>query len=203
LCGSCEFQDEARLVVNLLYSIAHYYVPTFLKKRGLRTLFEATAMAFDRKTPPTERMSYDKCLETYARFTESAVSQTIDDRHDMGEKAFALRHNAFQVGIRFRTLFGVTTRKDVMEVARLLYRIIGIDFHGTTEGEITISRCAFDRFYSARTCRVMSSFDEGVLAGLSGDGNLVFTGRLTDGYPYCEAHFEFKDQSSEKSNSRR
>jgi hypothetical protein len=189
--------------VNLLYSIAQYYVPTFLKKKGLRTLFEATATAFDSKTPSTRGMSFDECLEAYALFAEAAVTQAIDVRLHIGEREAALRRNAFQVGLRFRTLFGVTTRKDVMAVARVLYRMIGIDFHGTTKGEITISRCAFDRFYSARTCRVMSWFDEGVLAGLAGDGNLVFTGRLTEGHPYCEAHFEFKEQPGEKSDSRR
>ena len=189
--------------MNALYSIARYYIPPRLKKMGLQAIFDATATAFDHQAPVTRRMTFDKSLETYARFTELAVTTAIDGRHDLLENQAKLRRNAFNVGLRFRALFGVSSRKDVMDVARLLYRMIGIDFHGTAGGEITISRCGFDRFYSPRTCRVMSSFDEGVLAGLSGEGNLVFTGRLTEGQPYCEAHFEFKEQPSENSHRRR
>jgi hypothetical protein len=189
--------------VNLLYSIAQYYMPTVLKKKGLRTLFDSTADAFGTKAPSTGGMSFGECLEAYARYAEMAVTHATDGRLDIGEREAALRRNAFQVGLKFRKLFGVTTRKDVMAAARVLYRMIGIDFHGTTEGEITISRCGFGRFYSVRTCRVMASFDEGVLAGLAGDGSLEFTGRLTEGDPNCEAHFDFKEQTSEKSDSRR
>ncbi len=178
--------------MNLLYPIAQCYTPAFLKMKGLKALFDVTAAAFERKAPVLEGMSYNECLATYARFAETSVASVIDDRRNLDQTSAALRHRAVEVGLRFRNLFGAKTRKEAMAVARLLYRMIGIDFYGTSDGDITVSRCAFDKFYSARTCRVMASFDEGVLAGLLGDGTLEFTARLTEGCPECEAHFEFK-----------
>ena len=189
--------------MKFLYAIARYYVPTFLKKRGLESIFDATAASFGRKPPPMAKLSFNECLESYAQFAEEGVTRAIEERRNIQEVEAALRGNAIRIGTTFRELFGVRTRRDAMGAARLLYRMIGIDFHGTSEGEITISRCAFDRFYSARTCRVMASFDEGILAGLAGEGSLVFAGRLTDGHPFCEARFEFKEPTGEESNRRR
>ncbi len=189
--------------MKFLYSVSQYYVPVILKKKGLESVFESTAAAFGRTKPPTHDLSFDEALESYAKFAEDAVTRAVESRRDIRELEAALRNHALRLGKRFRDLFGVIDRRDAMRAARLLYRMIGIDFHGTSDGEITISRCAFDRFYSARTCRVMASFDEGVLAGLAGDGNLVFSGRLTDGHPYCEARFEFKESPIEESDRRR
>ncbi len=189
--------------MRFFYSIARYYAPAFLKEKGLESILDATAAAFDRKPPSTEHLSFNERLEVFARFTEEEVTRAIDNRQNIEEVEGRLRKNALRIGTTFRELFGVTTRKEAMGAAKLLYQMIGIDFHGTSDGEITISRCAFDRFYSARTCRVMASFDEGILAGLAGEGNLLFAGRLTDGHPYCEARFEFKESLIEKSDHRR
>ena len=63
-----------------------------------------------------------------------------------------------------------STINDVMSASRLLYRILGIDFHGTEQGTIMISKCFFSRTYSSSTCHVISSLDAGMIAGLSGGG---------------------------------
>ncbi len=179
--------------MNLLFKFARIRVPAFLKKRELENLFTLTAKAFDRRMPSTTGMSFDTCLETYARFTENAVTEISDRDGGLARAGEKLRLNAYSLGRRLKNLFGVSTHEDVMKAARLLYRIMGIDFQGSPEGEITVTRCFFDRHYSSRTCKVMSSFDEGVLAGLSGDGNLTFLQRRTEGHSCCKAHFNFKE----------
>jgi hypothetical protein len=74
-----------------------------------------------------------------------------------------------------------------MAAARLAYRAIGIDFEGDTCGGITINRCFFSQAYTPTVCQVMSALDAGLLAGLSGGSRLVFTERITEGYPWCRA----------------
>ncbi len=181
--------------MNLLYHIARVHVPAVLKKKGVALLFGATANAFDHPVPSIVGMSYTECLEEYARFSERVVRWALDGRRDVDGKMRAMRRNAYQLGLKFRTLFGVRTRDDAMAAARLLYGILGIDFCGSRNGDITIAHCAFASCYSAGTCRVMSAFDEGVLAGLAGDGTLTFTERLTEGQPSCRARFAFTEET--------
>jgi hypothetical protein len=76
-----------------------------------------------------------------------------------------------------------------MALSRFLYGILDIEFHGNRSGEITIGRCYFSDFYSPQACEVMSAMDRGLLAGLAGGGDLVFTERITEGRPCCRARF--------------
>jgi hypothetical protein len=77
----------------------------------------------------------------------------------------------------------------VMDIGRVLYRILDIDLQGDARGEVVISRCYFSRFYSAEVCRLMSAMDRGLFAGLSNGGELTFSSRITQGQPCCRAHF--------------
>jgi hypothetical protein len=79
--------------------------------------------------------------------------------------------------------------EEVLSVGRALYRAIGIDFEGRG-GSVVMHTCYFSRFYDAEICRVMSSLDEGIAAGLSGGGKLIFAQRITEGKPTCEAAFD-------------
>jgi hypothetical protein len=75
-----------------------------------------------------------------------------------------------------------------MEVATLLYAVLGIRLEGTSNG-LTVTSCAFSRCYSPETCRVVSSLDAGFMAGLSAGGQLTFTQRMTEGFDRCQASF--------------
>jgi hypothetical protein len=84
-----------------------------------------------------------------------------------------------------------------MRAARVIYRLLGIDFRGRADGTIVIRRCGFSRVYSPRACELVSGLDEGLLAGLAGGGGgrgrLVFASRITEGCARCEATFHFED----------
>ncbi len=81
-----------------------------------------------------------------------------------------------------------------MVMGRILYRALKIDFRGISSGEIEISRCYFSQFYSPQICELISSLDEGILAGLAGDGRLTFSQRITEGRDCCKALFVSAEQ---------
>jgi hypothetical protein len=83
-----------------------------------------------------------------------------------------------------------------MEMSSILYQILGIDFEGDTSGEVTIKKCFFSDYYSQQVCQIISSLDEGVAAGLSGGGNLSFSGRITEGKDCCRARLAMPEEKS-------
>jgi hypothetical protein len=169
--------------------ISENHVPTFLKKRELRRLFEMTASAFGHTVPSTAGLSFDECLTAFAQYAETEVAESIDRGEDLQATRDRLYNRAFEFGERFRRRFRVSTRTEVMEASRILYHFLGIDFRETSPGKITIGACFFSKYYSARTCWVMSSLDEGMMAGLSGGGMLTFSQRITEGCDSCKADF--------------
>ncbi len=86
--------------------------------------------------------------------------------------------------------------KDAMQMAHLIYGIVGIDFRGNPQGEVVISRCYFSSFYSPKVCGIISSLDAGLLSGISGGGRLSFQQRLTEGTECCRARLSLGVRST-------
>jgi hypothetical protein len=112
------------------------------------------------------------------------------------ERAVELgRKRLFEVGVKLgkeaRSRLGVgDSLKDTLRAARILYRVLGIEF--TFEpvergGTLSVHRCALSRRYSELTCRVMSATDEGVLRGLNPSLGLSFIRTIPGGARGCEA----------------
>ena len=74
-----------------------------------------------------------------------------------------------------------------MASCQLIYKALKIDFQGDPQGEVQIKRCYFSQYYSGEVCRVISSLDEGLVAGLSGGLKMEFTQRITEANPCCTA----------------
>jgi hypothetical protein len=180
--------------MNLLFIVSKIYIPAFLKKKELMNLFRMTASAFGRTVPSMERKSFDECLTEFAIFTKSQVDDLIIQGGDPKAVQDRLYQGAFEFGEKYRKRFHVSTINDIIAVSRLLYSILGIDFQGTEQGTITISKCFFSHTYSSSTCRVISSLDAGMIAGLSGGGEMTFSKRITEGSEFCQAQFIFKEQ---------
>ena len=83
--------------------------------------------------------------------------------------------------------------KEVMRAGRVLYRAIGIEFRGTEQGRIEIGECVFSKHYSPVTCRVISSLDAGIMAGLSDGKSLSFSQRITEGFDSCKAQMSVEE----------
>lgn len=181
--------------MNLLATVAQFYLPAFIKKKKLQELFELTADGFQSDMPATKGLSYDECLSAYAQFSKAKAEELLKQPNKTEEVTKRLFLNAYQMGEKLRTDFRVKTQADVIRLSKILYRILKIDFAGNASGEITIRRCFFSEFYSPEICGIISSLDEGVAAGLSGGGRFVFKERITEGKSCCQATFYMKDKT--------
>jgi hypothetical protein len=180
--------------MNLLLKIAIIYIPPFLKRRELMKLFHLTASTFEKPIPPMADLSFEECLAEFAHFTKSEVDQLIIRHEDLQTVQDRLFQGAYAFGDKFRRIFRVSSTSDVIAVSRLLYRVLGIDFQGTEQGTIKISKCFFSKIYSSTTCHVISSLDAGMIAGLSGGNEMIFSERITEGAESCIAQFILKEQ---------
>lgn len=174
--------------MGILLTLSEVYVPHFIRRRRLEGLLAATADAFRTAAPRTAGLSLDECLSLYARFTrdQADVSIRTGGEHEAQRRLF---DNACSIGRGLRKELGLRG-PDVMRTGRVVYRMLGIDFRGSPDGAIVISRCFFSAHYSAAVCRLISSLDAGLLAGLAGGGRLTFSQRITEGNECCRARFD-------------
>ena len=154
----------------------------------MQMLFSATADAFQTAPPSFGGLSFDESLTQYARFTREQADNAIRLGSET-EVQSRLFQNAHRIGRQFRRDFKVNAA-EVMRMGALVYKMLGIDFHGEPGGDIVIRRCFFSGYYSSQVCRLISSLDEGLLVGLAGGGRLTFTQRITEGNECCLAHLQ-------------
>jgi predicted ArsR family transcriptional regulator len=121
------------------------------------------------------------------------------------EKAVALGREAmFAVGVNLgkqtRSKLGVGDNpNDLVRAAKILYRILGIEFHmgnlTQDKAEVIIDRCALAQQYSRLTCEVLSATDEGVIKGLQPNAAMQFKKYITSGRQTCTAHIQFTKEA--------
>jgi hypothetical protein len=172
--------------MGLRLAASTIYIPGFIRKRQLDMLFKATAAAFRTAVPSTKGLSIDNSLKLYAEFTKEWAALATKGGYATQIQP-ALFENAYQMGRKFRSDFGLNSMPEVMKMSSVIYRLLKIDFSGEPQGNIVIRRCFFADYYSNDICRLISSLDEGLLAGLSGGGKLSFSQRLTEGSDCCRA----------------
>ena len=180
--------------MNIRLNLAKIYVPFWIQKKKLRELFALTAQAFQSEEPTLQGLSRKEFLEKYAFFTKENAEKLLDSKEKTKILQDQLYQKAFQMGCDLRKELRISSSEEFMAAARILYHLIGIDFHGKKTGQITIHKCYFSQFYSEDICKIISSLDRGILAGLSGGmGKLEFLDRLTSGAECCRAVFHFGD----------
>jgi hypothetical protein len=179
--------------VNPLGWLLERHMPEVVRQAALGQLLRAAAEAFQCDAPPLGGLSSDERLRVFACFTRDRVVAAHGGASQPGRDLEAVQqrlyNNAYRLGRRTGRVLGVRGVSDTMAVGRVLYRILDIEFQGDAQGDVLISRCYFSSFYSGRVCQVMSAMDRGLLAGLAGGGQLVFSSRITEGQPFCRAHF--------------
>jgi len=178
--------------MNLPLTIARIYIPALIKKKKLLELFELTADAFDSEMPAVANRSYRECLKAYADFSKINAEEAVKRPDNVEAVKERLYRNAFRMGEKLRKDFRIGSKAEVIRLSKILYKILGIEFSGESSGEVVIRRCFFSQFYTADVCRIISSLDEGVAAGLSAGGRLVFTERISEGKNCCRAEFHMK-----------
>ena len=180
----------------MLAKIMQFYMPEFIKKKRLYELFRLSAEAFQTDMPELRGLSFTECLSKYAFFSKEQAERYLQSGCPLEEVKHRLYQNSFIFGKNLRKSLHIITWEDSVAALKTIYSFIGIDFQydghcGLTgnQDEFEISQCLFSRYYSEEVCRLISSLDEGLAAGLSG-GRLCFTQRLTDGSSCCKGCFK-------------
>jgi len=172
----------------MLLEVMRRWIPGFVKKKKLDELFRATALAFQTE-PPVARGSFAQRLSKYALFTRDQAKRRQESGRSTEEVKSRLYENSHVMGHQLRKSLHITTWEKSIAAMEVIYKLIGIDFQYGARGEITISKCFFSEYYSPEVCRLISSMDEGLAAGLSGGGRLCFKQRITEGNSCCKGYF--------------
>ena len=180
--------------MGILLTISRIYLPRFIRKNRLNELFNATADAFKRQAPQLEGYSLNQYLKKYALFslenTEGSIK--LGNEHEVQERLY---YNAYRIGKNIRAELKVQTLEEVMQACEVIYKALKIEFRGDSQGQIYIRSCFFSSFYSSDVCRIISSLDEGLVAGLSGGLKLDFYQRITEGSKCCRARLMAAESS--------
>jgi predicted ArsR family transcriptional regulator len=173
--------------MSLALRLLDGHVPAVARRAALRALFATTADGFGCPVPPLDGLDADALLRRYAEFTRDQAEAALRDGRDLPALQDRLERGARALGARLRAGLRLQSTEDAMAAARVAYGLLDIDLRGTSDGEITVRRCAFSDIYNAEVCRLISALDAGLLAGLSGGSRLEFTQRITEGAPCCKA----------------
>ncbi len=179
--------------MSLLLKLLPHNLPSFVREEILSELFAATAASFHSPAPALDQLSYDEYLRAYALFTREQAEKALQSGQDLRGLKTRMYRSAYPLGARLREQFGINKMEDVMEIGQILYRAIGVEIQGDTQGDVTVSRCYFSQFYSGPVCDLISALDDGVFSGLTGGGRLAFSQRLTEGGECCRARITIKE----------
>ena len=180
--------------MNLLPGLFHFYIPSFLKKKGLKELFISTAAAFNKRIPSLKGLSFENSLLKYALFTKEEVEKYIVDGGDPLNLHKGLNEHAILFGKKLRKIFFIKSFKKAVSIFELLYSFIGIDLKISGEGEISVKKCFFSNYYTPNVCAIISAIDSGVFEGISGGCRIEFRQRITEGNDCCKARIILKDR---------
>ena len=184
-------QSKTVAPVNLWLAIARRWIPGPAKHRAVDGLYKLTADAFGIKTPRTPDGPLTERIEAFARFSHSCAQQHMNAGKDPDPVMRELYRQAKILSGELRSVFNTTSKQEYLELLEILYGIIGITVETEESGHIHVTTCAFSSVYSPETCRIMSAVDDGIAVGLWGCGRLIFSRRITEGFSYCEARFDF------------
>ena len=168
----------SRMILNLLIKKR----PRWVTRVQLQILLDTTARAYAMPRKKIRSRTARGALREYAAFTGQCMKYGKAD-------PVRVREEAYRTGNLIRRITGFRESHDIERLIFYLYRNLRISMSGHIPGEIVVSRCYFERFYSPEQCALMSFVDEGIIAGISGGGKLAFAERITEGCGRCRARF--------------
>lgn len=175
--------------MNVRLLIAEIRMPSRRRLEKVRELAALTARALGTIPPSITDRSVRRALAAYAKFTRESADLAVRNGADLERLGAKLREEAVGFGRSLAAAFRIRDRRQALRLLRLAYRAIGIDMRPGADGAVSVRRCFFKDYYAPETCRLIASLDEGLMAGICGEGKLVFTQRLTAGEPGCLARF--------------
>lgn len=177
--------------MNTRLALLQLYTPPFVKEKKLRELFDVAARAFRTTQPDIQKLSGNDLVHAFATFTQREAERVIEEHGNVGAVERALYEGAHALGKDLRNELSISSHREAFRAASIVYRALGIDLHIDSRGGLLVRHCFFSRFYTPEVCRLISSLDRGLIAGLSAEGRLSFTARITEGGPCCLGRIEF------------
>jgi predicted ArsR family transcriptional regulator len=193
-------------------AIASAYLPKRTIRKELLHVEQVTNAALDEairanvpgslpKVPAADDRRLEELRDRMAQGHKERIAILVEalGREKAVEVArHALYRAGMQLGTEARMKLGVRDDpRDLEKAARVLYRVLGIEFtmnYSNGRGEMRVQRCALARKYDSSTCAVLCATDEGVVHGLSDMAQLKFTQHLTSGKAECVAEFKFDEE---------
>jgi hypothetical protein len=211
----------SRSLVNKLglrLQLLYWWTPNYVIQRELTNLSEKTTGALklllanyvpqqkdlDFKPPNHSGIKEQRAnmAKTHTQMVEALATAVGHD------KAVTLgRESLFAVGVALgkqtRSKLGVGENpKDLIKASKILYRVLGIDFHiewlDESNAVAIIENCTLFTHYTKVTCEVLSATDEGVVKGLQPNVTLKFTEYMTRTCQNCKASLQFNQKAISK-----
>jgi hypothetical protein len=202
--------------MGLRLLLLEWWTPKYLIRKELTNLSNQTIEALrsllttyaPQELPVTTKQQIPKSIDaqrTMMAKTHAELVETLEA--EVGhQQAVALgRDCLFAVGVNLgkqtRSNLGVgDNTKDLIRAAKILYRILGIEFRlqglDRTSANVIINRCALAQQYSKLTCEVLSATDEGVIKGLQSNATMQFKKYMTSGCQACIVDIQFNEKET-------
>jgi hypothetical protein len=184
-----ELTNVSNQTTTALQTILAYYAPqevtVYAKQQPLASIKEQRA----------------NMAQTHAELVQKLIT-TLGHNEAVKLGREALFSVGQKLGAQIRCKLGVgDDPKDLIRAAKVLYRVLGIEFDlewvDISNAVATIHQCALSERYSALTCEVLSATDEGVINGLQPKLTMKFQHYKTSGCKNCRAniHINQKEQT--------
>jgi hypothetical protein len=194
--------------MSIRLRIASYWLPGSVLSKELGKVARSTIEGLDDvlKQYAPERMDdiikKDKVLKGNIKEKRAIMAMAHNNRVNTlievlgyGDAIKIGRKAMFKVGYKLgreaRQRLGVgNSFKDLEMAARILYKILGIEFKiEKKEGNtlLVVKKCDLSDYYSKEACMILSAADEGVVRGLNENMNMLFSERMTAGAHECIA----------------
>jgi hypothetical protein len=207
--------------VGLRLLILSWWTPKYLIRKELENISDRTTTTLEtliskyaikeidntnpKQQPPT---SIQVQRATMAQ-TQAKLVETLEAAVGHEEAVKLGREALFSVGQGLgkltRSKLGVSGNpKDLTKAAKILYRVLGIDFHiewldnSSARARVIVDSCALAGQYSKLTCEVLSATDEGVINGLQPNVTMKFKEFMTSGCKNCRADIYFNEKETKE-----
>ena len=200
--------------MGLRLLILSWWTPKYIIRKELANVSDQTITSLQsilaqyapqELTEKTKHHTYTTIGEQRAVMakTQSELVKAIEAKIGHEEAVRLGREALFFVGQNLgkqtRSKLGVSQKpKDLFKAAKILYRILGIEFHlehlDNSNATAIIERCALAKQYSETTCEVLSATDEGVIKGLQPSVTMKFKEYMTSGCKNCKADIQFSEK---------
>ena len=203
--------------MGLRLLILGWWTPKYIIRKELKNISDQTTTALkavlsknaikeinmeNQKQQPAINIKQQRIIMAQ---TQSKLVETLEAALGREETVRLGREALFSVGQdlgrQTRVKLGVSDNpKDLIKAAKILYRVLGIEFHlewlDNSNAKAIIDRCALAEQYSKLTCEVLSATDEGVIKGLQPNVTMKFGEFMTSGCKNCRADIHFNEKET-------